>query len=539
MIFVRIRRVLCGLSALSLIAACGGGSTGSSPPSASEPSELASETFTITAAIQGLNTPGLVLQYNGGDGISVPNGATTVTIASNVSRGTSYALSIQTQPTGQICRLARGSGSVVARDVSIAVTCETIVEPIYTVGGTVTDLIGSGLGLRLNGDASAAFNVELGPDAKGFRFGAQLTQGSSYTVTISTQPSNPTQTCEIGAAQGVIEDSVSNVTIACNRVPYTVGGRIDGLTASGLVLQMSYTGVSTPEVLDVPANSSNFVFVQPVAASAQFDVGVLAQPAGQVCTMSYARGLGIRNVSDVYVRCIDTSTRPLTGTYTYLDSGGRSYINFNADGTFTTSLFRTESICNSSTAQRGGVGIEYGVYSWDSAASMFSVARPPRIDSNDRCGFFDAGSSSSFDRFLAITDRALSIQRDEGVVTFSGVESDPTSIVGAFVPEANNGTLLVFHADGTFTFVETQRRAGPLFLNGQERGCYAISEATVVLTTGDSCRPDGLRSYDYAAASGLVEPGYGADFTRRLPFTLASADVLRLNDVTYRRTRPN
>lgn len=117
------------------------------------------------------------------------------------------------------------------------------------------------------------------------------------------------------------------------------------------------------------------------------------------------------------------------------------------------------------------------------------------------------------------------------------MESDPTSLVGAFVPDANNGTLLIFHADGTFTFVETQRRAGPLFLNGQERGCYVVADTSVVLTIGDTCRPDGVASYDYAGASGLMEPNVtGEDSTRSYPFTLLSPDSLRFNDVTYRRT---
>lgn len=548
--FVRICRVAFGVSALSVMAACGGGGGGSSssssspPPSASTPTGPASRTFTITAEIIGLTASGLVLQFNGGAGISVPAGAIIASIATGVSGGTTYAVTIQAQPAGQSCTVARGSGLVVNDNVSnVAVTCATIVDPVvnstFTVGGTVTDLIGSGLSLRLNGDAAAPFNVAPGSDARDFRFGAQLTAGTPYTVTIVTQPSDPTQTCEIGGAQGVIANDVSNVTITCNRVPYIVGGRVDGLTASGLVLQLSYTGAPAPEQLSVAANSSSFAFVQPVAANAAFEVGVLAQPAGQVCTTLFARGRGIRNVTDLYVRCRNNSTSPLSGTYTSLEAHGRNYINFNADGTFTSSLLFNESaVCNALIASGRGDGIEYGVYTWDSSTMLFSGALPLVMDNNGECGLFDSDSLSSDGRLLTISGDGLSLQRNGGVVTLAAVESDPTSLVGAFVPEANNGTLLVFHADGTFAFMETQRRAGPLFLNGQERGCYAVSEATVVLTIGDSCRPDGLFSYDYAGASGIVEPSYESDFNRSVPFTLVSPEVLRFNDVIYRRTRP-
>lgn len=541
--FVRICRVVCGVSALAMMAACGGGggsSGGSSPPSfGSTPAGPADQTFTISAAITGLTTSGLVLQYNGGNSISIPTGATTATIATGVSRGTEYAVTIQTQPAGQSCTISRGNGLVVNGDIStIAITCVTIVDPTYTVGGSITDLIGSGFTLRLNGDAGAPFNVTPGFDARDFRFGAQLTGGTPYTVTIVTQPSNPTQTCEISGAQGVIAGNVSNVTITCNRVPYTVGGRVDGLTATGLTLQLSYTGAPAPETLNVAANSTDFVFVQPVAAYAEFEVGILTQPAGQACTILFARGPGFGNVSDLYVRCRDNSTSPLVGTYTYLETLGRSYINFNADGTFTTSLLSDDRACGS--AVLAGFGVEYGVYTWDASATAFSALFPMVMDNNGKCGLFDSDALSGDGRLLAVADDSISVQRNDGAVTFAAVDSDPASLVGAFVPEANNGTVLIFHADGTFTFVETQRRAGPLFLNGQERGCYVVSDTSVVLTIGDTCRPDGFRSYDYAGASGLMEPNTTReDAIRRYPFTLVSPDTLRFNDVTYRRTRPN
>jgi hypothetical protein len=542
MTFARICRVMCGVGAFSMMAACGGGSDYSAispPPAAPAPTLPSDATFTITAGIAGLTASGLVLQNNGGDSISVSPGATTATIATDVSRGTRFEVTIQTQPAGQSCTIDRGSGFVVNDNVSsIAVTCVTPVDPTYAVGGNIIDLIGTGLSLRLNADASAPFNVDPGADAQSFRFAAPLTAGTPYSVVISTQPSNPTQTCEVSGGQGVLSAYVSNITVTCNRVPYTVGGRVDGLTASGLTLRLSYTGASSAETLNVAANSTSFGFVNPVAASAEFDVGILAQPVGQACTLLFARGLSLRNVSDVYVRCVDNSTDPLSGTYTILERRGRSYINFNADGTFTTSLMPSERACNPSNSVGSRGGLEHGVYTWDAATTILSVPRTPVLDTNGRCGFFDFEELSSNDGSLVTTGDTITVQRNDTAVTYTAVESDPASLVGAFVPEANNGTLLVFHADGTFAFVETQRRAAPLFLNGQERGCYTVSEETVELTIGVDCEPDGFVSYDYAGASGLVEPAYDSEtFSRRLPFTLVSSEVLRLNGVIYRRTR--
>jgi hypothetical protein len=243
----------------------------------------------------------------------------------------------------------------------------------------------------------------------------------------------------------------------------------------------------------------------------------------------------------VLVQCVDNITDPLSGTYTFLEANGRSYINFNADGTFTTSLMIFERCSDTSSSILSGNGVEYGVYTWERASTIFSVVGFPLLDTNGNCGFYDADLPSRYDLPLVRTGNTIDVQRPAGAVTFTAVDSDPTSLVGAFVPEANNGTLLVFHADGTFAFVETQRIAGPLFLNGQERGCYAISGAMLEFSVNATCRPDGFPSYDNAGASGLVDPidGDARVAGRSLPFTLVSPTQLILNGVTYRRTQPN
>jgi hypothetical protein len=487
----------------------------------------------------------LVLQLNGDASISVPTGATTATIATNVSGGTSYAVTIQTQPAGQSCTVERGSGLVANDNVSsIAVTCvdDPVAEPTYAVGGPIIDLFGHGLILRLNDDADLLFQVAPDSGARSFQFLAKLPAGAAYTVYIAQQPLSPRQTCEISGGQGVIAGDVSNVTVTCNRVPYQVAGRIYGLTAAGLVLQMSYAGAAVPQTLNVAADASGFAFPELVAADAEFEVGILTQPLGQTCTILFGRGLSLTDVNDVAVRCRDNTTSPLSGTYTLLEAQGRNYINFHPDGTFTSSaLLSVRSGCAAQIASGGAIGLEYGVYTWDPSTMVFAAADPLVMDTNARCGLFVPAATVNEVRLLSISSDSVSVQRTDGVVELAAVESDPTSLVGAFVPEANNGTLLVFHADGTFAFIETQRRAGPLSplsLNGQERGCYVVAGDAIVLSIGDSCRPDGLPSYDYADTSGLVQPDGTTDFSRSLPFAVVSPDVLRLNDVTYRRVRP-
>ena len=59
---------------------------------------------------------------------------------------------------------------------------------------------GSGLVLQLNGGADLAFNSN-----GGFFFGTRLDNSAAYSVTVRTQPANPTQNCTVRNASGTID----------------------------------------------------------------------------------------------------------------------------------------------------------------------------------------------------------------------------------------------------------------------------------------------------------------------------------------------
>ena len=81
----------------------------------------------------------MVLQDNGGDNLTVTaNGP--FTFATNWPAGR-YAVTVKTQPAGQTCTVASGSGTIAAANVTnVAVTCTAAT---YSVGGTVSGLSGS------------------------------------------------------------------------------------------------------------------------------------------------------------------------------------------------------------------------------------------------------------------------------------------------------------------------------------------------------------------------------------------------------------
>lgn len=108
------------LGGLCLLSACGGGG---SHGGGGGGGGGGNSSYTIGGTVSGLTASGLVLQDNGGDSLSVPANASTFTFATAVAAGGNYAVTIQTQPTGEKCVLVNGSGTAKANVSSVAVSC--------------------------------------------------------------------------------------------------------------------------------------------------------------------------------------------------------------------------------------------------------------------------------------------------------------------------------------------------------------------------------------------------------------------------------
>ena len=86
---------------------------------------LAAATFTVGGSVTGLSGTGLVLQNNGRDDLAVgANGG--FTFATAQVGGTAYAVTVRTQPAGQSCTVANGTGTVASGHVTtVEVRCAT------------------------------------------------------------------------------------------------------------------------------------------------------------------------------------------------------------------------------------------------------------------------------------------------------------------------------------------------------------------------------------------------------------------------------
>jgi hypothetical protein len=316
-----INGVLLSLLGISqLLVACGGGG-GHSPGD-----------YSIGGTVSGLAGSGLVLQDNAGDDLPIASDG-TFAFKTTISGGSDYAVTVKSQPVtpAQSCVVTDGSGAVGGANITtVGVTCTATA---YAVGGTVNGLLGSGLVLQDNGgnDLPIAANGS-------FVFTAPIASGAAYVVTAKVQPTAPAQTCALSGGSGTIANAnVVNVAVTCTTNTYKVGGTVNGLLGSGLILQDN-----GGNDLAIAANGS-FVFTTPVAIGAAYVVTAKVQPTApaQTCALSGASGtIANANVVNVAVTCT-TNTYKVGGTVNGLlgsglilqDNGGND-LAIAANGSF-------------------------------------------------------------------------------------------------------------------------------------------------------------------------------------------------------------
>lgn len=166
----------------------------------------------------------------------------------------------------------------------------------HRIGGTVTGLAGNGLVLSLDG----AESLPIGADGS-FVFSTGRAFGAAYEVTVRTQPTQPSQTCVVLNGSGTVGTSdVTDVVVHCGAAAtYTVGGTLGGLAAGGSVA----LSVNGGPALVLAANGS-YAFAPRFLSGDAYAVSLLAQPAGQHCSLSNAAGVvGSADVTHVDVTC--------------------------------------------------------------------------------------------------------------------------------------------------------------------------------------------------------------------------------------------
>jgi len=200
---------------------------------------------------------------------------------------------------------------------------------VYSVGGTVSGLAGTGLMLQNNGTNNTPVTAN-----GAFALNSPIAKNSSYDVTVLTQPSNPVQVCTVTNGSGIATSNITNIAVVCTTTAYTIGGTVTGLTGSGLVLQNN--GGNNLSI----SGNGQFTFTQPVDLNNTYNVTVLTQPSNptQVCVVSNASGTATADVTNVQVSCSSTiggTVTGLSGKGLVLQLNGANNLPVNSNGAFT------------------------------------------------------------------------------------------------------------------------------------------------------------------------------------------------------------
>lgn len=295
-----------GAIAASLLAAaaCGGGGSGPS--------------LTLSGTVSGLTTSGLDLTTLGVN-LAIPAGATSFTFGAVLTTGTVYDVTAPGQPSGQACTVTNGTGTAATANISnVVVTCS---DRTFNVGGTISGLTASGLVL-----ANGSDTLSVSAGAASFTMPTAVAYGSSYAVTVATQPAG--LTCSVTDGTGTMgAEAVTNIAVTCTDQKPSVSGSIRGLgNSTGLVL------INGSDSYTVPAGASHFIFGAPESPGAPYAVRVRSQPAGMTCSASNALGtMPTHDVTDVLITCADQAhglggtVAGLTLTGLVLSAGSDTY----------------------------------------------------------------------------------------------------------------------------------------------------------------------------------------------------------------------
>ena len=142
------------------------------------------------------------------------------TLATGLTTGTAYDVTVQLQPIDETCSVSNGIGTIhAANATNVTVICST---NSYTVGGSVSGLSGELVLLNNGHDATTITSNES------FTFPHSVAEGSNYDVTVGTQPL--LQTCTVTNGSGTMGGSaVTNVSVSCSTNTTTLSTSLSNL----------------------------------------------------------------------------------------------------------------------------------------------------------------------------------------------------------------------------------------------------------------------------------------------------------------------
>jgi len=302
----------------------------------------------------------------------------------------------------------------------------------YTVGGTVTGLRGSGLVLQDNSGDSLTVQA-----SGSFVFSSGIDQGGAYSVTVSTQPSSPAQTCTVHNGSGTIGTAdIGNVVVNC-----TQAGRF------AYVVNMTANTISAYSI-DAGTGALTQIAGSPFASTGTTPVAAVVDPNG---SFLYVANNGSNNIS---VYSIDDSSGALTSAGEPIDAGNGPFAILVDPADQFLYVANTTDNTISVFAVNGSSGVPSAI-----SGSPFSAGTQPTSMKTDPGG-----------NFLYVTDYAV------GEVTAFSIEAGAGSLatIGGSPFGAGAGALsIAIDPTGTYAYVANE--------TGDSISMYSINSGTGAL----------------------------------------------------------
>ena len=486
--------------------------------------------YALGGAVSGL-TGTVVLQNNGGDNLTVTaNG--NYTFATKLADSTAYAITVLTQPSGQICTVdSNGTGTVKGAAVTANVTCTNS----FSLGGTLTGVNprSSSMVLRNNdGD-----DLVVAATDTSYVFATQVAQGTNYNVTVLTQPSSATshEICTIASPTGTMPTGdLLTVNVDCSS-SYTVGGTsAGGGGITGLSGNMVLQNNSGDDLAVAGSGTTDFTFSTPLSASAGYSVSILKGPYAQDCVLnSTASGAVVTgDVSNVLIACTNNpATVPNIGQYAYaanFNSNSVSAFDVSAaDGSLSNNFPNTVNtgLTNPSSVVVHTVGANSYLYvtNYNSGASGYISAY--QIDTVTTPGFLNP---------LAVPTIATGAGPYAITIYPSGkyayVVNKTDNSVSAYSINSSSGALARIDTDGATPATQTSiaTGTGPIAIVIHPGGGYAYvvnNGANTVSAYSIDAHTGALTAVGSPVATGTAPYSITIDPTGRYAYVANSASA--------------
>jgi 6-phosphogluconolactonase (cycloisomerase 2 family) len=291
----------CGIVGLGLVLALSGCIRGGSTSfgSATAPSDM----FALGGTIAGLGANSGLVLANGSTTVAVAPSARTFNFPTALAYGTAYAVTVRAAPAGLTCSVAGGSGTIKTNVGNVVVTCSA---EAFTVGGTISSSSGASVtGLVL---ANGTDTLAVPAGATTFTMPTPVAFGSSYQVTVKTQPSGVNCSVNPATASTMPANNVTTVAVTCSTGPYALGGTvtINGPTGVSLSDQgLAIKNTSNGDTYTFASNASTFTMPMPLAFGAAYSLTVTVQPTGLICAIANPAGTMPAAAVNLAVTCSD------------------------------------------------------------------------------------------------------------------------------------------------------------------------------------------------------------------------------------------